>query len=71
MPCFGQVFQYLVPRDVQVIDTDGMFQFPVKDHQDVSGGKLVGVRFRDPADANQFRMKVAARIGQWTHRQSL
>ena len=59
---FGQVFEYLIPRDVQVMDTEGMFQFPVKDPRDVSGGKLVGVRFREPAEADHFRMKVAKKI---------
>ena len=59
------MFEYLVPRDVQVIDTEGMFQFPVEDPRDASGGKLIGVRFRDPADADHFRRKVATRIGQF------
>ena len=58
------MFEYHVPRDVQVIDAEGMFQFPVKDPWDDSGEKLIGVHFSNPVDGDHFRRKVATRIGQ-------
>ena len=53
-----KIFEYLIPRDVLVIDIEGMFLFPVRDPWDASGGKLIGLHFSPNATANTFLMKL-------------
>ena len=60
--CSTQQYDYLIPPGIQVTKTENMLQIPVMAHNQEA--KLLGVRFRDHIDEEQFILAVSEKIGK-------
>ena len=60
--CSTQQYDYLMPPGIQVTKTKDILQIPVMAHNEE--GKLLGVRFRNRIDEEQFMLAVSEKIGK-------
>ena len=57
--------EFYLPADVHVTRTRDMIQFPGPDRGELTGGKLIAVRFKDKQHGHKFTNRASEKISKF------